>query len=157
MKRKLDMLAFLQTGTIHDVTVGQTRRAVHDRLGRPDTHDPLDNIWRWNIWTYGGLEFHFTRDHDVHRLWLIWSDHLPMCAPGHSSVELHPWRLGAQPIAWADDIIAGLNGAGVHFTRSEDMLYESLVGRLYLDSGVELGLGEYKTREVITHVSLKWC
>lgn len=157
MKRKLDMLAFLQTGTIDGVTVGHTRRAVYEHLGRPDTHDPQDPIWRWNIWTYGGLEFHFTRDNHAHILWLIWSDHLPLQSPGHSSVELYPWRLGTHPIVWADHIMDGLTNEGIHFTRTDNIAPELLdVARLNLDSNVELGVGEYQGREYITHISHKW-
>ena len=68
---EIDFLTFFKTGKFNYIKLGQTKEWILNNFPDPDNFDNSFLNEKFNIWTYGGIEFHF----DKNILYLIYSDY----------------------------------------------------------------------------------
>ena len=125
---KIDFLDFFQTAKFDSIKLGQTREWILNNFPAPDEIGENGNF---EIWNYGGIEFHFENQ----ILFLIYSDHwYEGKLTGGNNLKLDKWIFDDISKLNLRFVIESLNTHNIDFKKKTD----NLGVLLRLKSGIEL-------------------
>lgn len=132
----IDFLEFIKTGKFDCIKIGQTKEYILENFPKPDS------IWddyhtSSNIWTYGNIEFHFSKN----ELYMIFSDHFnyqKLNAGKHISIDR--WIFERPRRLTLKNVIQELNTHHIDFQKTTTKLNIELK----LNSGVILYFENHK-------------
>ena len=128
---EIDLLKFFKTGKFDYLKLGQTKEWIITNFPDPDCYDTDFLTDEVNIWTYGGIELHFTGN----ELTVIFSDYwYPGKLDSSNQLKLDKWILEDVDKLNLLFVITELNNHNIDFKKKTD----NLGVLLRLKSGVEL-------------------
>jgi hypothetical protein len=126
---EIDFLEFFKTGKFDYLKLGQTKEAIIHNFPDPDCYD-LDFLTEEvKIWTYGGIELHFSNS----ELYLIFSDHWYEGKLESDQLKLNKWIFENIDQLNLLFVIKALNEHNIDFKTKTDQLGVLL----RLNSGIE--------------------
>ena len=130
-KIKIDFWDFIKNGKFDCIKLGQTKEWILNNFPDPDNFSADFLSSKYNIWTYGNIEFHFNKSSE---LFLIYSDYLDKL-DGGDNLELNKWIFETFPKLNLIYVITKLNEQEIDYCKSS----EQFCVRLTTKNGVELG------------------
>jgi hypothetical protein len=125
---EIDFLDFFQTAKFDSIKLGQTREWILNNFPPPDERGENGNF---EIWNYGGIEFHFENQ----ILFLIYSDHwYEGKLTGGNNLKLDKWIFDDISKLNLRFVTESLNTHNIDFKKKTD----NLGVLLRLNSGIEL-------------------
>ncbi len=130
---EIDFYKFLKDGTFDYIKIGQSKEWIINNFPDPDGYSSV--AYKYNIWTYGNLEFHFDGSE---RLYLIYSDYL-RTLDGGNNLKLNKWIFDNVDELTLIHVLSELNNAGIDYIKKT---WQNIVF-LRLSSNVELTFEDY--------------
>lgn len=129
-KIKIDFLDFIKIGKFDYIKLGQTKEWILNNFPDPDSFTTDFLKPKYNIWTYGNIEFHFDK---VNELFLIFSDYLHEL-DGGENLDLDKWIFNDYSKLNLAYVLSNLNEQEIDYCKSNNHFGVMVTTK----SGVEL-------------------
>ena len=126
----IDFLAFFKAGKFDYIKLGQTKEWIINNFPKPDAFKADFMLPKFQIWTYGVIEFHFDLEN---KLYLVFSDYLHKLNGG-KQLTLKKWFFDDKNTLNLSYVLSKLNTENIDYKKKTDKL--GILIRL--KSGIEL-------------------